>query len=122
MLSYLLVKKICLFQLEFFSRAERRSINHLCWSSDETDPRIVVSLYFTLHLYFGNVVNVLFSKQSTRCWRSFERELWEHKFICLLGTKTPTGLNIKLKHYGRELYEAFPTLLHKIPNFYLISQ
>ena len=26
---------------------------------------------------------------------------------CLLGTKAPTGLNIELKHYGRELYEAF---------------
>ena len=28
-----------------------------------------------------------------------ERELWEDKFICLLGTKASTGLNIELKHY-----------------------
>ena len=34
-------------------------------------------------------------------------ELWEDKFICLLGTKASTGLNIELKHYGRQLYEAF---------------
>ena len=34
-------------------------------------------------------------------------ELWEDKFICLLGTKASTGLNIELKHYGRELYKAF---------------
>ena len=36
-----------------------------------------------------------------------ERELWEDKFICLLGTKVPTGLTIELKHYGRELYITF---------------
>ena len=35
-----------------------------------------------------------------------ERELWEDKFICLLGKKAPTGLSIELKHNGRELYEA----------------
>ena len=29
---------------------------------------------------------------------------------CLLGTKAPTRLNIELKHYGRELYEAFADL------------
>ena len=39
-----------------------------------------------------------------------ERELWEDKFICLMGTKTPTGLNIELKHNGRELYKAFSYL------------
>ena len=32
------------------------------------------------------------------------------KFICLLGTKAPTGLNIKLKHYGRELYDVSANL------------
>ena len=39
-----------------------------------------------------------------------ERELCEDKFICLMGTKTPTGLNIELKHNGRELYKAFSYL------------
>ena len=43
-------------------------------------------------------------------YQRHERELWEYKFICLLGTKAPTGLNIELKHYGRELYEAFTNL------------
>ena len=56
----------------FFRRAVRRGISHLCWSSDEIDPLVVVSLYFTLHLYFGNIVNVPFSKQSTRCWGSID--------------------------------------------------
>ena len=56
----------------FFRRAERRAINDLYWSSDEIDLLVVVSLYFTLHLYFGNAVNVPFSKQSTRRWRSFD--------------------------------------------------
>ena len=27
-----------------------------------------------------------------------ERELWEDKFICLLGTEAPTGVNVELKH------------------------
>ena len=56
----------------FLRRDERRGINQLCWPSDEIDLLVVVSLYFTLHLYFGNVVNVPFSKQSTRRWRSFD--------------------------------------------------
>ena len=37
-------------------------------------------------------------------------EFWEDKFICLLGKKGPTGLNMGLKHYGLELYEAFADL------------
>ena len=40
----------------------------------------------------------------------FEKELWKCKIICLLGTKAPTGLNVELKHYGRELYEVFTNL------------
>ena len=56
----------------FLRRDERQGINQLCWPSDEIDLLVVVSLYFTLHLYFGNVVNVPFSKQSTRRWRSFD--------------------------------------------------
>ena len=55
------------FASRFFRRSERWGISHLCWSSGGIDPLVVVSLYFTLHLYFGNVVNVSFSKQSTRC-------------------------------------------------------
>ena len=39
-----------------------------------------------------------------------EKELREDKFIYLLGTKAPTRLNIVLKHYGRELYEAIADL------------
>ena len=43
-------------------------------------------------------------------YQKYEKELWEDKFICLLGTKVPTGFNIELKHHGRELYEAFTDL------------
>ena len=43
-------------------------------------------------------------------YQKHERELWKDKFICLLGTKAPTGLNKEHKHYGRELYEAFADL------------
>ena len=60
------------FASRFFRCAERQGFNHLRLSSDEIDLLVAVSLYFTLHLHFGNVVNVLFSKQSTRCWRSFD--------------------------------------------------
>ena len=38
------------------------------------------------------------------------RELWEDKFIYLLGTKAIMGLNIEVKHYEREFYEAFTDL------------
>lgn len=47
-----------------------------------------------------------------------KRELWEDKFMSLLDKKAPTELNIELKHYGRELYAALLTSLHKIQNFY----
>lgn len=60
------------FSNSFLRRAERRGINHLCWSSDVINPVVVVLLYFTLNLYFGNVVNVHFSKQSTRCWHNID--------------------------------------------------
>ena len=43
-------------------------------------------------------------------YQKHETELWKEKFICLLGTKAPTGLSIELKHYGREPYEAFADL------------
>ena len=43
-------------------------------------------------------------------YQKHKRELWEEKFICLLGTKASTGLNKELKHYGRELYEVFAEL------------
>ena len=43
-------------------------------------------------------------------YQKHERELWEDKFICLLGTKAPAGLNKEVKHYGRELCEAFVNL------------
>ena len=39
-----------------------------------------------------------------------ERELWEDKFICLLGTKAPPRVNVELEHYRGELYEAFTNL------------
>ena len=54
---------------------------------------------------FDKDIEVLILKGNLH--QKLERELWEDKFICLLGTKAPTGLNIELKHYGRELYEAF---------------
>ena len=60
------------FASRFFRCAERQGINHLWWLSDEIGPLVVVSLYFTLHLYFRNVVNVPLSKKLTRCWRSFD--------------------------------------------------
>ena len=60
------------FSSRFSKRAERRANNHLCWFSDENDQLVFVSLYFTLHLYFGNAAIVPFFKQSARCWRSFD--------------------------------------------------
>ena len=39
-----------------------------------------------------------------------ERKLWEDKFICLLGTKAPPRVNVELKYYRGELYEAFTNL------------
>ena len=54
-----------LFSNRFLRCAEWRGINHLCWSSDEIDPVVVVSLYFTLHLYFRNAVNFRTLKIST---------------------------------------------------------
>ena len=54
---------------------------------------------------FDKDIEVLILKGNLH--EKYERELQEDKFICLLGTKAPTRLNIELKHYGRELYEAF---------------
>ena len=54
---------------------------------------------------FDKDIEVLILKGNLH--QKHERELWEDKFICLLGTKALTGLNKELKHYGRELYEAF---------------
>ena len=57
---------------------------------------------------FDKDIEVLILKGNL--YQKHERELWEDKFICLLGTKAPTGLNKELKHYGRELYKAFADL------------
>ena len=78
--SYLLVHAICLlFKLKWcfkiILKTERRVIDYLCWFLDITGLVVVVSLYFTLHLYFGNIVHVNFSKQLTRCSRNFD---WSH--------------------------------------------
>ena len=35
-----------------------------------------------------------------------ERELWEYKFLCLLGTKALSRLSMELKHCRPELYEV----------------
>ena len=55
-------------------------------------------------------------------YQKHERELWKDKFICLLGTKAPTGLDIELKHYSVSFMNPLPTSLHKRRNFYLISR
>ena len=34
----------------------------------------------------------------------------ERQIHLFIGAKAPTGLNIKLKHYGRGPYEAFTNL------------
>ena len=60
------------------------------------------------HHEFDKDIEVLILKGNLH--QKHERELWEDKFTYLLGTKAPTGLNIELKHYGRELYEAFAEL------------
>ena len=41
-----------------------------------------------------------------------EREFFENKFICLLGTKQPNGLNIDSNAYGQEMYNFAQTILH----------
>ena len=64
-----------------------------------------------IHKYqhdFDKDIEILILKSNLH--HKHEREFWEDKFICLLGTKAPTGLNVELKHYGRELYEAFADL------------
>ena len=48
------------FSNRFLRRADRRGINNLCWFWDVTDSVVVVSLYFTLQSYFGNVAKFLF--------------------------------------------------------------
>ena len=40
-----------------------------------------------------------------------ERELMEDYFICLLGTKSPTGLNKELNQYATEMYSYFNSLI-----------
>ena len=40
-----------------------------------------------------------------------ERELMEDYFICLLGTKSPTGLNKELNQYATEMYAYFNSLI-----------
>ena len=40
-------------------------------------------------------------------YQKHERELWEDKFIRLLGSKAPAGINIEFKHYGRTISSAF---------------
>ena len=57
---------------------------------------------------FVKAIEVLILKGNLH--QKYKRELWEDKFICLLGTKAHTGLDIELKHYGRELYECFADL------------
>ena len=52
-----------------------------------------------IHKYqyqFDKDIEVLILKGNLH--QKHERELWKHKFICLLSTKAPTGLNIELKH------------------------
>lgn len=39
-----------------------------------------------------------------------ERELFEDKFICSLGTKSPNGLNVDLGSYGKEMYDSYVNL------------
>ena len=41
-----------------------------------------------------------------------ERGFFENKFICLLGTKQPNGLNIDSNTYEQEMYNFVQTTLH----------
>ena len=36
-----------------------------------------------------------------------ERKMQEDKFICLLGTLNPTGLNTKLGQYAKDMYDTY---------------
>ena len=45
---------------------------------------------------FDKDIEVLILKGNLH--QKLERELWEDKFICLLGTKAPTSLNTEFKH------------------------
>ena len=65
---------------------------------------------FAAHIHkhqqeFDKDIEVLILKGNLH--QKHKRELWEDKFICLLGTKAHTELNIELKHYVRDLYEVF---------------
>ena len=54
---------------------------------------------------FDKDIEVLILKGNL--YQKHERKLKEDKFICSLDTQALTGLNVELKHYGRELYETF---------------
>ena len=41
-----------------------------------------------------------------------DEKFFENKFICLLGTKQPNGLNIDSNAYGQEMYNFAQTILH----------
>ena len=66
---------------------------------------------FAAHIHkhqheFDKDIEVLTLKENL--YHKHDRELQKDKLIYLLGTKLPRGINIELKHYGREIYEAFP--------------
>ena len=80
-------------------------------------------LAFQIHKYqhdFEKDIEVLILKGNLHQKR--ERELWEDKFICFLGTEAPMGLNVESKDYKREIYGTFTDfaaynteILHNLP-------
>ena len=69
---------------------------------------------------FDKDIEVLILKRNL--YQKHERELWEDKFICLLGTK---GLRDSVKNLNTtdaSFMKPSPTSLRKIRNFYLISR
>ena len=43
---------------------------------------------------------------------SAEREYYEDRYICLLGTKQPHGLNQDASAFANEMYDDYVQLLH----------
>ena len=83
---------------------ERFSKNRYDAKNRSDDNELAAHIHKHQH-EFDKDIEVLILKGDLH--QKHEREFWEDKFICLLATIAPTGLNIELKHYGRELYKVF---------------
>ena len=57
------------------------------------------------HHDFESDIEVTILKQNFRS--TAERKYYEDKFICLLGTIAPNGLNLEMGNYAKEMYDKY---------------